>query len=377
MRPGRQRAAVVAALLLFVQALPARAEDVDEKQADVQQKLATERANLALLRSKRLSVLELLELMEKLSQVSTARAKAVDGQIKTLRKRIEVAERIQAVADRTLSMQLSRLAPRLTVMYRVLRRNPLESLLSAEDFAVLMWRARAMTRLLDSDLRLLAEVRQAVEFQQRSVRELTQLTSVLDGQLAKLQAESVRAARHKGQLALMVNTIGAQAVESARVIHELEVAERELADLIAGMQESTTTGFGALKGHLALPAEGAIEVGFGKQVNPRFNTVTVQKGLDIRAPEGAPVTAVAPGKVVYAGWLRGYGNLLVLDHGGGYHSLVAHLAELGKAVGDGVQRGELLGTVGDTGSLKGAYLYFELRKRGQAVDPAPWLAKRK
>jgi septal ring factor EnvC (AmiA/AmiB activator) len=368
---------MVAALLLFVQALPARAEDVDEKQADVQQKLATERANLALLRSKRLSVLELLELMEKLSQVSTARAKAVDGQIKTLRKRIEVAERIQAVADRTLSMQLSRLAPRLTVMYRVLRRNPLESLLSAEDFAVLMWRARAMTRLLDSDLRLLAEVRQAVEFQQRSVRELTQLTSVLDGQLAKLQAESVRAARHKGQLALMVNTIGAQAVESARVIHELEVAERELADLIAGMQESTTTGFGALKGHLALPAEGAIEVGFGKQVNPRFNTVTVQKGLDIRAPEGAPVTAVAPGKVVYAGWLRGYGNLLVLDHGGGYHSLVAHLAELGKAVGDGVQRGELLGTVGDTGSLKGAYLYFELRKRGQAVDPAPWLAKRK
>jgi septal ring factor EnvC (AmiA/AmiB activator) len=118
-------------------------------------------------------------------------------------------------------------------------------------------------------------------------------------------------------------------------------------------------------------------VGFGKVVNPRFNTVTVQKGLDIRAPEGAPVTAVAPGKVVYAGWLRGYGNLLVLDHGGGYHSLVAHLAELGKAVGDGVQRGELLGTVGDTGSLKGAYLYFELRKRGQAVDPAPWLAKRK
>ncbi|HLL55525.1 MAG TPA: peptidoglycan DD-metalloendopeptidase family protein [Myxococcaceae bacterium] len=377
MRPGRQRAAVVAALLLFVQALPARAEDVDEKQADVQQKLAAERANLALLRSKRLSVLELLELMEKLSQVSSARAKAVDGQIRILRKRIEVAERIQAVADRALSTQLARLAPRLTVMYRVLRRNPLESLLSADDFAVLMWRARAMTRLLDSDLRLLAEVRQAVEFQQRSVRELTQLTSVLDGQLAKLQAESVRAARHKGQLALMVNTIGAQAVESARVIHELEVAERELADLIAGMQESTTTGFGALKGQLALPAEGAIEVGFGKQVNPRFNTVTVQKGLDIRAPEGAPVTAVAPGKVVYAGWLRGYGNLLVLDHGGGYHSLVAHLAELGKAVGDPVQRGELLGTVGDTGSLKGAYLYFELRKRGQAVDPAPWLAKRK
>jgi septal ring factor EnvC (AmiA/AmiB activator) len=262
-------------------------------------------------------------------------------------------------------------------MYRMLRQNPLEALLSAQDFAALMWRARAMTRLLDSDLRLLADVRRAVEFQQHSVRELNQLTSVLDAHLAKLKAESARASRHKQQLTVMVGAIGAQAVEAARVVHELEAADRELSGIIAAMNESETTGFGALKGRLPLPADGAVEVGFGKVVNPRFNTVTVQKGLDIRAAEGSPVVAIAPGKVVFAGWLRGYGNLLVLDHGGGYHSLMAHLAELGKAVGDPVQTGELLGTVGDTGSLKGAYLYFELRKRGQAVDPAPWLGKRK
>jgi septal ring factor EnvC (AmiA/AmiB activator) len=118
-----------------------------------------------------------------------------------------------------------------------------------------------------------------------------------------------------------------------------------------------------------------VEVGFGKVVNPLFNTVTVQKGLDIRAPEGAPVRAVAAGTVVYAGWLRGYGNLLILDHGGGYHSLMAHLATLGPAPGAEVQAGEEVGTVGDTGSLKGAYLYFEIRKSGQAVDPGPWLAR--
>jgi septal ring factor EnvC (AmiA/AmiB activator) len=377
MTPGRRRAAALAALLVFAQAPLARAEDVRDEQAEVQQKLAAERANLALLRSKRLSVLELLELMEKLSQVSQTRAKAVDGQIKVLRKRIEVAERVQAVADRALSSELARLAPRLTVMYRMLRQNPLEALLSAQDFAALMWRARAMTRLLDSDLRLLADVRRAVEFQQHSVRELNQLTSVLDAHLAKLKAESARASRHKQQLTVMVGAIGAQAVEAARVVHELEAADRELSGIIAAMNESETTGFGALKGRLPLPADGAVEVGFGKVVNPRFNTVTVQKGLDIRAAEGSPVVAIAPGKVVFSGWLRGYGNLLVLDHGGGYHSLMAHLAELGKAVGDPVQTGELLGTVGDTGSLKGAYLYFELRKRGQAVDPAPWLGKRK
>jgi septal ring factor EnvC (AmiA/AmiB activator) len=116
-----------------------------------------------------------------------------------------------------------------------------------------------------------------------------------------------------------------------------------------------------------------VEVGFGKVVNPRFNTVTVQKGLDIRAPAGAPVYAVAPGKVAYAGWLRGYGHLLILDHGDGYHSLMAHLATLRPALGASVSAGEPVGTVGDTGSLKGAYLYFEIRKGGRAVDPKPWL----
>ncbi len=84
--------------------------------------------------------------------------------------------------------------------------------------------------------------------------------------------------------------------------------------------------------------------------------------------------AVAPGKVVFAGWLRGYGNLLILDHGSGYHSLMAHLASVVPTVGAEVQPGEEVGTVGDTGSLKGAYLYFEIRKGGLAVDPAPWFA---
>jgi septal ring factor EnvC (AmiA/AmiB activator) len=114
-------------------------------------------------------------------------------------------------------------------------------------------------------------------------------------------------------------------------------------------------------------------VGFGKVVNPRFNTVTVQKGLDLRAAAGTQVVSVGEGAVAFAGWLKGYGNLVIVDHGSGYHSLYAHLGELSVEVGNEVQEGEALGSVGDTGSLKGAYLYFEIRKQGQAVDPLPWL----
>jgi septal ring factor EnvC (AmiA/AmiB activator) len=77
--------------------------------------------------------------------------------------------------------------------------------------------------------------------------------------------------------------------------------------------------------------------------------------------------------VVHAGWFKGYGNLVIVDHGGGYHSLVAHLAAMRTAQGEDVEAGSVLGTVGDSGSLKGAYLYFELREKGKPVDPAAWL----
>jgi septal ring factor EnvC (AmiA/AmiB activator) len=133
------------------------------------------------------------------------------------------------------------------------------------------------------------------------------------------------------------------------------------------------TGFAAAKGRLPFPAAGPVTVGFGRVLNPRFNTITVQNGIDIGAPAGAPVRAVAAGRVVHAGWFKGYGNLVILDHGEGYHSLVAHLATMRTAMGEEVAAGGVLGTVGDSGSLKGPYLYFEIREHGRPVDPRQWL----
>ena len=124
------------------------------------------------------------------------------------------------------------------------------------------------------------------------------------------------------------------------------------------------------------PVEGGVvEVPFGKVVNPKFNTVTFQKGWDVRAHDGAEVKAVAAGKVAHAGWFGAYGNLLILDHGGGMHTLYAHLSALARSVGDEVAEGDLVGLVGDTASLKGPYLYFEIRQDGRPVDPKEWVRK--
>ncbi|HQR30622.1 MAG TPA: peptidoglycan DD-metalloendopeptidase family protein, partial [Anaeromyxobacteraceae bacterium] len=174
------------------------------------------------------------------------------------------------------------------------------------------------------------------------------------------------------------------AVRGERQLHERAAAEaeiqgRKLAEFLAALPPTRTdaapyTGFGALRGKLPRPAGKRIEVGFGQVVDPRFRTVTVHRGVDIAAERGEDVVAVAPGRVVHAGWFKGYGNLVIVDHGEGYHTLVAHLASMTAAAGEEVAPGAILGTVGDTGSLKGAYLYFEIRERGRPVDPRIWLA---
>jgi murein DD-endopeptidase MepM/ murein hydrolase activator NlpD len=111
-------------------------------------------------------------------------------------------------------------------------------------------------------------------------------------------------------------------------------------------------------------------------VHPRFGTRTFRNGVDIEANEGREVGAVYGGHVIYTGWFKGYGNLIILDHDNEYYTLYAHMAEIGVKEGDDVRQGQRLGTVGDTGSLEGPRLYFEVRYQGKPQDPEQWLRQR-
>jgi septal ring factor EnvC (AmiA/AmiB activator) len=131
-------------------------------------------------------------------------------------------------------------------------------------------------------------------------------------------------------------------------------------------------GFGSLKGHLSMPAKGEVIGGFGRHKHPEFNSYTVSNGISIAAPIGSDIHAVYDGQVIFADYFKGYGNMVIVDHGGGYFSLYAHASRILKKVGSPVGRNEIVASVGDTDSIKGALLYFEIRFQGKPVDPAPW-----
>lgn len=131
--------------------------------------------------------------------------------------------------------------------------------------------------------------------------------------------------------------------------------------------------FAALRGKLRLPVRGEVSARFG---SPRAEGGTTWKGLFIRAAEGSEVKAVAPGRVVFSDWLRGFGNLLIVDHGDGYLSIYGNNQSLFREAGQTVKAGEAVAAVGSSGGQGESGLYFELRHQGQPFDPLKWASLR-
>jgi septal ring factor EnvC (AmiA/AmiB activator) len=132
--------------------------------------------------------------------------------------------------------------------------------------------------------------------------------------------------------------------------------------------------FAKLRGQLAWPISGRLVSTYGKIKHPSFNTYTFNKGIGIGASPGSDFRAIEAGQVLYADWFKGYGNLLIVDHGDGYYSLYAYASELLVQVGDRVKRQQVVGRTGEGGSLNGPALYFELRYQGKPENPLEWLA---
>ena len=150
--------------------------------------------------------------------------------------------------------------------------------------------------------------------------------------------------------------------------------EKKAARKKAPLQEAVPAS--ADRNRFPWPVNGSVLTRFGSQRHPQFGTTVFRRGIDIEARTGDEVRAVHDGQVVYADWYKGYGRLVIVDHGEGLYTLYGNLSQLEVGGGDRVTRGKVVGLAGDTGSLKGSKLYFEIRRNGEAEDPLLWLAKR-
>jgi septal ring factor EnvC (AmiA/AmiB activator) len=186
--------------------------------------------------------------------------------------------------------------------------------------------------------------------------------------------------RKRKQRKILLKEVKAQKDAEYRAIENLITDQNRISNIIevlltnrSALDKKAAKEFTKLRGKLIWPVQGKIIRKFGKIKDKKYNTVISNPGIDIKAMANAPVYASSTGMVAYVSWLRGYGSFIILDHGGGYYTLYAHLDDILVETNQFVAAGEKLATISETGTFSGPMLHFELRSGKEQLDPLPWL----
>ncbi len=279
-----------------------------------------------------------------------------------------------------------KLGRRLRYVYRMRGGNLARMLLKSKSIPDFLRRWRAIKLIVREDRRRIGRYAGRVS-------ELTKVKTELRENLKRIvdlksdaQRKSRVAMEEREKRLYILNRIKEDkklAVKAARQLEDDRNDSTEKILKITKPGESTLADtpsildFGMRKGYLQMPVKGPIIGFFGPVTNSRLGTVTRNNGIDILASEGTPVIAAASGKVRFAGEFMGYGRVVIIDHGHRYHTMYGHLDRIHCVKGQSVDEGEVIGVVGSTSSLSGPQLHFEIRFKGNAVNPMNWLMSAK
>jgi septal ring factor EnvC (AmiA/AmiB activator) len=360
----------------------AAAGDQEAKLQQLRQRIQSVRQELAGMLGEQNAQQQALEKTEKEIGSVTAEVRRLEQQAGEARDRIIQLKQQRDSQQQSLQAMRSALALELRAAYLTGRQERIKLLLNQEDPAFLgrmlvyhgyFSRARAL-RIEDmrTALARLDDIEQALLAQQV---EIDRLQTVQRDKSTRLADE-----QEKRRTILAGLQVGMK--EKTSELAVLEKDEQRLQQLVQSLQQALIDipaasgqykSLRELKGKLRWPVEGKIVRHYGStQSAGKISS----RGVQIASVDGADVHAIARGRVVFADWLRGFGLLLIIDHGGGYMSLYGHNSSLYKEVGESVDGAEVIAAVGSSGGLSRAGLYLELRKNGRPFDPGPWFKGR-
>jgi septal ring factor EnvC (AmiA/AmiB activator) len=291
--------------------------------------------------------------------------------------------------EKALKAQQAMLADLIYRHYLGGQAEPLRLLLNREDPGQISRRLHYFGYISRARAELIAELRAGLAQLRELAREAEQQAAELSAVTAEQRAQRARLEREKRARNQVLAKISRDIERQRREIGTLKRNETRLARLVASLAKLMArskpaprlrgerappvpldSAFGRLKGRLSPPVRGELANRFG---SPRSDGGVLWKGLFIAARAGEEVRAVADGRVVFADWLRGFGNLLIIDHGDAFMSLYGNNEALFKRVGDIIHGGEAVAAVGNSGGNSDSGLYFELRHQGKPLDPLDWV----
>jgi len=338
-------------------------KQLQEVQRELEHKKAGEKAVLR----REESILGALSRMERDLLRRGEELASLNSKHHRIQKKIDAVQKKLNRMQREIDHNQTRLHSRIVAMYKTGRTGYLPYLLSSDSYNDFMRMTKFLKIVIDHDTNLLGDYRiqwrEKRRYQEKLEEDIRELKRVIVDQKRK-KAEILNAKEEKRAF---LHVVRRQKAEHRKWIMELEARARELQlfieELGTEMRERGVSGlnFKYHKGRLSLPVPG--------------NIIPEKRGraVIIEAPEDSPIRAVFSGRVVYSGWFDGYGNIIILDHGDKYYSISGYASRVLKKVNEQVVEGEVIALVGDTSSIRGPCLYFEIRHKGKPEDPLEWL----
>lgn len=287
------------------------------------------------------------------------------------KEQAELAKRLEMLTQR-LRRRENQLAQRLRAAYKYRSVSYLSLLTNARDIRELNSRGFVLRQIVKTDRELLEQVRADQQEVAQAKAAMDALVRRIVGLESDLRTQQTELADVQEEKQAALRAIARERALYERQLAELEAESQAIARRLRALMATPKGRARADRpwsGRFVRPVEGRLTSGFGMRVHPIFKVRKMHTGIDIAAPAGTPIRAAEGGVVVEAGYIRGYGYTVIIDHGGGVATLYAHCSALLVAAGQEVKRGQVIARVGSTGYSTGPHLHFEVRVNGEPVNP--------
>ena len=368
--------AIVLVAMIFTVALPTYADSLEEEKAkleDVQQQLQNKDAQRESKKKEVKSAID--ELMVAQNQLAEAQKalQAVEDQQNSLELKIKTTKITIEKNKKELEKTKKIYSKRLREIYINGQINYLDVLLGAKDFSDFSSRMYLLQRIIARDISLLSKLedqKRNLNSQQEALEEdKKQLDKVHADVDAKKKTVEAKAAERRA----LYDKALAEQNRLEQEYNDLMETSNNIASMIKNWEQSGTLGSVNGSGRFIWPIHGEITSPYGWRTHPIFGTQIFHSGIDIAADYGDPILAADSGTVIYAGWMGGYGNAVMIDHGGGLVTLYGHNTAVLVSEGQAVDKGQVIAHAGSTGYSTGPHCHFEVRLHGETVNPLSYL----
>jgi len=356
-----------------------RIKDLNEEAETVQKKLEKSESELHIVVQKERSLLNEVNAAEQALDRARRQVRQARTALKAIEEKVAEIEQHYGELEKEIETGQAYASQRLVALYKLNWIGRIQLLATAGSFFDFIRRKSALEHILSEDEAVLEKLRHDQAALESLLEELnTSKAEKRASQIALNRRIETLAAEQRRRTELL-KTIRSEKELKRAALQALKQAARELDSTIENLEQARTApedqtyAFQDLKGLLSWPVKGRIVSFYGPYRDEKTDVINFQSGINIKAERGEPIRAVSDGHTIFANWFKGFGNMLIIDHGNHYYTVYAHLEEVFKVKGDRVEKNEVIATVGDSGSLSGPGLHFEIRHHGKPVDPLDWI----